>query len=187
VSTTPKRRLLGATVGGLALVTAAVLGGHAVLSDDAGDSDAAAGRTATPTVASPAISTDGSIAPATADPTDVAADPPSTVTAPPPAGSTPSTVDVVQTWVAFDAASGVSAAGYVAQTVEQGGSCTLTLTRDGSEVTASAPGTPNVSSVACGGLTVPADRLTPGTWTSVLSYSSATSTGTSGAMEVEVP
>jgi hypothetical protein len=187
VSTTPKRRRLGAIVGGLTLVAAAVLGGHAVLSDDAGDGDAAAGRTATPTIASPAISTDGSIAPATADPTDVATDPPSTVTAPPPPASTPRTVDVVQTWVAWDTASGVSAGGYVAQTVEQGGTCTLTLTRDGTELTARAPGAPNVSNVACGGLTVPADRLTPGRWTSVLTYSSATSTGTSPAMEVEVP
>ena len=72
-------------------------------------------------------------------------------------------------------------------TVEEGGTCTLTLTRESTTVTTARPAVPNASSTSCGDLTVAPQKLAPGTWTTVLSYSSPTSAGSSPASQVKVP
>jgi hypothetical protein len=174
------------TVGVVALAAAAVAGVVVVRSFDE-SADSGSGVAATPTTASPVIDPDGSIVAPTSTPRTVVSDPTSTVTAPPPSSEQPRAVEVVLAYADWDAGTGVSAAGYVAQTVEQGGTCTLTLTRGQSEVTVSSPGAPDASSVACGGLTVAPGKLSSGTWTSVLSYSSSTSAGSSNAVQVDVP
>lgn len=179
--------MAGVILGAVAIAAAAAMGLQALRPGTADNESASGGRTPTLTAQSPVINPDGSISVPNRVPPSVATDPPSTVTAPPPDNRNPRTVDVVQTYVDWDPTSGVFAAGYVAQTVEQGGTCTLTLTRGDDEVSATVPGEPAASSVACGGLTVPARQLGPGTWTSVVSYSSGTSEGESRAMEVEVP
>jgi hypothetical protein len=179
--TARRTRVLG--VGALALAAAAVGGFVATRSPDG---DTGAERPATSTAASPSVKPDGSLVLSGATPTSVATDAPSTVTAPPPSGGPTRSVEVVLAYVEWDG-TGVSAAGYVAHTVEQGGTCTLTLSRGGSSVEATGTALPDAATTACGGLAVPREELSPGTWTSVLSYASGTSQGSSETVEVEVP
>ena len=54
-------------------------------------------------------------------------------------------------------------------------------------MTAELSGTADASTTVCGGFQVPAAELSPGTWTGVLQYSSATAGGTSAALSLEVP
>jgi hypothetical protein len=96
-------------------------------------------------------------------------------------------VDVVVTYLDWDAAGGVVEAGAYARTVETAGSCTLKLTFGGRSGTGSIPALTDASTMSCGGLTVPRDRLSSGTWTGVVIYESATSVGTSSPVEVVVP
>lgn len=187
MSTTRARR--GLVAGFVALALAAAGGGYAYVhslgTSDAGHTTAA--RPTTGAAPSPVLNPDGTLATDTARPTFVATDPPQTATAPPTRGASPHTVEVVQTYASFDKTTGVTAGGFVAQTVEDGGSCTLTLTGDGTTVKVDAPATPDASSTACGALTVPPGKVSSGRWTSVISYSSATSEGTSPSMQVVVP
>jgi hypothetical protein len=82
---------------------------------------------------------------------------------------------------------GVEAGGIVQGVVESVGTCTLTLTQDSTEVDVSAEAVDNVTSMSCPAMTVPRNRLEPGTWQATLSYESGTSRGVSDAVEVEVP
>ena len=82
---------------------------------------------------------------------------------------------------------GVEAGGIVMDIVESGGTCTLTLRQGQSSVDVSTDAVDNVTSTSCPAMTVPGDRLTPGTWLATLSYESGTSQGTGDAVEVEVP
>ena len=70
--------------------------------------------------------------------------------------------------------------------IEDGGVCTLTLTQGGATVTVEGPAMPDASTTVCGGLVVPGDRLTAGTWQATLAYASATHRGTSARRAVEV-
>jgi hypothetical protein len=80
----------------------------------------------------------------------------------------------------------VEVGGYVTGVVEDGGTCTLTLTKGGKTVTGSTKALPDASTTACGAVTVPGDEVSAGTWRAVLSYSSAGHTGTAEAVDVEV-
>lgn len=82
---------------------------------------------------------------------------------------------------------GVEAGGLVSGVVEGGGTCTLVLTDGADTVTTSSPGLADAASTVCGGLTVDGGDLVPGTWQGSLEYSSASSSGVSVAVEVEVP
>jgi hypothetical protein len=116
------------------------------------------------------------------DPVHVATDKPR----PTPEKDAPRTVVVVYSgW--DDASSAIEVDGYVAEVVEAGGTCTLTLTRGGASAQVSAPAEPDASTTSCGALRVPADQLSAGTWKAVLAYESATSSGTADAVEVTVP
>jgi hypothetical protein len=77
--------------------------------------------------------------------------------------------------------------GLVPDVIESTGTCTLTLTKDGTTVTTSRPGFPDASSTSCAGLAVAGTELSPGTWTAVLSYRSNVSTASSQQVEVAVP
>jgi hypothetical protein len=96
-------------------------------------------------------------------------------------------VDVALTYVTFDKSAGtVQANGFVAGIIEQGGTCTLTLTKGGSKVTATSTAEADATTTNCGLLETSGD-LAAGTWNAVLAYSSAKATGTSAAREVTVP
>ncbi|OIQ93355.1 hypothetical protein GALL_246850 [mine drainage metagenome] len=96
-------------------------------------------------------------------------------------------IDVVLTYVDWSASTGVVEAGAYAAVVENAGLCTLTLTSGGSSVTTSVAALTNASTMSCGGLTVPRDRLASGSWTAVIKYESATSVGSSAPAKVVVP
>jgi hypothetical protein len=152
------------------------------------DSDPAASASSSASAAAAAASTSpgvygAPIDPTTPDPTDVAVDPPVTVT-PNADGGLPVALTFAD-WNATTAA--VEVDGYLAGLVEDGGTCTLTLTQGGTTVTAEVPGTADAATTSCGGATVPGTDLAPGTWTAVLSYRSDTTTGSSAPAEVTVP
>jgi hypothetical protein len=119
--------------------------------------------------------------PSAPNPTAVATDVPATVSARPNAS-------IFITYSGWDASNRVvEVDGYVQQVVEDGGTCTLTLTKGGASATASRPATPDVSSTSCGALTVPAGQLSSGTWSAVVSYASSKSQGSSAPVDVPVP
>lgn len=96
-------------------------------------------------------------------------------------------VDVVTTYAGWNATSGAVEVGAYAAAVEAGATCTLTLTQGGATVSAEGAATPDVSTTACGDLAVTRDRLAAGTWQAVVRYESATSSGVSAPVTVEVP
>lgn len=106
----------------------------------------------------------------------------------PPVVATGEQVDVTVTFTGWNSTAGeVQVGGYVAGVVEDGGTCTLTLTKDGQSVTGSRPAAPDAATTACGAVVVPGDRVSAGTWQAVLTYSSAAHSGSSEAWDVEVP
>lgn len=121
-------------------------------------------------------------APVSAEPGDgqaVATDEPVVVTG--------SEVSVVVTAVGWDpSARAAIVRGYAGSVIEDGATCRLTLTKDGVQVSAERAATPDASNTSCGRLSVSDDRLTPGTWTAVLSYTSAEHFGTADRVDVEV-
>jgi hypothetical protein len=90
----------------------------------------------------------------------------------------------VITYAGSEAGSSVEVNGYVAGVVEAAGTCRLTLTRGGDTVVDENPAEADATTMNCGLLQ--AADLAAGTWTAVLTYESATSAGTSSAVEVEV-
>ncbi|MGY1807354.1 hypothetical protein ACI8AF_08280 [Blastococcus sp. SYSU D00669] len=124
---------------------------------------------------------------------------PTVVTEPPPGApvvtdapvpEVPSGVplEVVVTYSGWDDDAQVAeAAGLVPGLVESGGTCELTLTRERTTVTGQAAAESDGRSTWCGSVTVAGGDLTPGTWSAVLSYRSATASGATDAFDLEVP
>ena len=113
-------------------------------------------------------------------PEDVAVDEP-----PAPVGNR---ADVLVTYAAWDGTnSSVEVNGFVASRVEDGGTCTLTLTQGDESRTASTEAFADATTTVCPPLLVPGGELHPGRWEAVLAYTSDSSTGTSEAVEVDVP
>ena len=106
-------------------------------------------------------------------------------TAPPADGRTPTSV--VVTFAEWSTASGAVEAAGLADVVESGGTCTLTLTQGAATVTTSITAEPDAASTSCGTLTVPRADLAPGRWTGVLRYASTASVGESASFTIEVP
>jgi hypothetical protein len=152
-------------------------------------SSAAAPASTAATTSRSAASTPRSAAPSvpvkvveSAGPTDVATDPAPTVA--PSAGD----AGIFLTYADYSADNReVEVNGYVDGIVEDDGTCTLTLTKGSSTATASGAGTGNVTNTSCGQLVVPRSRLSSGTWTAVVTYSSAKSHGSSEPARVVVP
>jgi predicted component of type VI protein secretion system len=112
---------------------------------------------------------------------------PSATPSPTPTGSSRATADVELSYLAFNAGSGaVEASGY-ATVYEEGGTCTLVLTKDGATARGEIEGLPDVATTSCGGLEVPRSQLSSGTWRAVLEYASPTTVGSSEAREVVIP
>jgi hypothetical protein len=137
-------------------------------------------QSASPTAGGDAV-TAGPTAPYTIkpEPTGVATDAPPTASGP--------DVEVVLSFLAFDDESGaVEANGFAAGVIEDGGTCTLTLTRRGDEVTATSTAMADATTTSCG-LLATAPGLASGSWTAVLSYASDKASGESRSAEVVVP
>jgi hypothetical protein len=100
---------------------------------------------------------------------------------------TGSAVPVTITYFGWDPdADQVQVGGYVGGVVEEGGVCTLTLTKGGTTVTGQRSAVANAATTSCGELSVPGAELGAGTWQAVLSYSSSGHAGTSESVDVEV-
>jgi len=96
-------------------------------------------------------------------------------------------VPVVVTYYGWNAtAKDVEVGGYVEGVVEDGGVCTLTLTKGASTVRGDKSAVADASTTSCGELQVPGDAVSAGTWQAVLTYASAGHTGTSETVDVEV-
>jgi hypothetical protein len=82
---------------------------------------------------------------------------------------------------------GVEVDGYVSGSVEDGGTCRLTLTQGNQVRTAEGAGMADASTTSCGSLVVPGGGLPAGDWDAVLAYLSGGSTTTSERAVVTVP
>jgi ABC-type molybdate transport system substrate-binding protein len=78
-------------------------------------------------------------------------------------------------------------AAYVQSLQPAGGNCTLTMTLAGTTRTASKAASTDVSTTQCGTVAIPAGQLSTGTWTATVSYKSATASGVSAPVTIQVP
>jgi hypothetical protein len=102
---------------------------------------------------------------------------------PSPSLASAAVIIVIADW---DAQGGLlEVSGYVADHVEEGGRCTLTVTGPTS-ATSTRDAVPDVSTTSCGTLTISGEMLKSGSYSATLAYESATSGGTSEATEVTV-
>ncbi|MCZ2806482.1 hypothetical protein O2W18_15335 [Modestobacter sp. VKM Ac-2983] len=183
MSTTPRRKnklVLALFVAAAAAAVAAFLF-NPRLSDDRPSAEAAATATAGTTDGVPAQpAAETSSAPYTIEPE------PTEVATEAPVEDSDGNVLVVLTYAGQDESTGVvQANGYVRGVIEEGGTCSLTLTRGDTEVIATTNATADATTTSCGLLETSPD-LAAGTWEAVLSYASAGAEGTSDELKVTV-
>lgn len=76
--------------------------------------------------------------------------------------------------------------GYVTGIIEKNGTCTLTLTKGTDKVTDSRTSLDNAQDTSCGLFVIPKSKLSNGSWSVQLSYSSSKASGTSDKTTMEV-
>lgn len=81
----------------------------------------------------------------------------------------------------------VSSAGFINNVFEDGGTCTLTLTKGSAKVSAASTGLQDVNKTTCPSISIERSKLQSGEWSAVLSYSSSTISGSSSARSINVP
>ncbi|MGY1773911.1 hypothetical protein [Blastococcus sp. SYSU D00813] len=175
--------LVGIAVGAYVLVDRPV----ETSSDAASAPPAAAGTPSSPTAAG---ETDGAVPDPRASeaPLPPSVPPVEEVATDDPVAAPDGPADVVLSYADWDAASAsVHVNAFLGGLLEDGGTCTLTLTQGGESRTASASGVADVSTTICGLLEVPGSGLAPGAWSAVVTYDSPTTRGASDAVEVTVP
>ena len=97
------------------------------------------------------------------------------------------TVEVVMVSAGDDGSGSVTASAVVPGLVDQVGTCTLVLAREGQVVAVSGPATSAPTSMNCAAdLAIAKSDLEPGDWEGRISYQSSTSTGTSSSMSFKV-
>ncbi|MGY1743502.1 MULTISPECIES: hypothetical protein [unclassified Blastococcus] len=180
----------GRVVAVVALVAAAAVAGGAVFLTSRWDDDTSESASSTtppaatsPTAAEETDETDGTgqTVPATDGADDSSSAAPST-----PAG--PVEVTVVPTYSAWDPiASAFVAGGYVPDVIEDGGTCTLTLSHNGVVLTGESVASADATTTDCAEVRIAAEELAPGPWEAVLGYASAGATGESAPFSVVVP
>jgi hypothetical protein len=187
-----------AAVGGVYVTREATATADAAASSDASSVEASTGESSGDAAGTGDGSADG--APAAAKGSEAARPTPKVAPKLPPnprSGQTVATdapvvvttdeVPVVVTFYGWNAAAEqVQVGGYVSGVVEEGGTCTLTLTRGGETVAAHGSATADAATTACGELDVAGDQLSAGTWQAVLRYESPSHTGAADAVDVEV-
>lgn len=149
---------------------------------------------ATTTVSTPAIAvtSPGSAASASSAPTTAPASsaPVPTGTPTPPASDTP-TIPGAQAMVTGSGPSSDGASfevsGVVFGIIEDGGTCTFTLTTGSAAVSRSRDGLSDASDTSCGTVDLPTTELPNGAWTATLTYTSSSGTVTSAPAAVTVP
>jgi hypothetical protein len=183
--TRPARRRLSLPRGlAVALALAVALVGVALWFRQAPPAEEASAGAAAPSAGRSAPS-GKQPAPATAAPDPVSGQ---SVAMDPPAKTDGGDVDVVITQGGWGpSGTAVEVSGYVAGVVENGGTCRVTLSRDGETVSAEHEGLADATTTACGAIEVGDEDMTSGWWRAVLSYESPTSTGASAPTDVLVP
>lgn len=98
---------------------------------------------------------------------------------------------MVVTYASVEKATGdVVIGAYVAGLVENGGTCSVVLTKGGAAPHATSQGAASASTTSCGELRIPASSVGPGTWQANLTYSSPAGgqgARAAGSTTVEVP
>ncbi|HEX5797944.1 MAG TPA: hypothetical protein VFX79_01190 [Candidatus Saccharimonadales bacterium] len=69
---------------------------------------------------------------------------------------------------------------------EDSGTCTLTMTKGSARATGSSTATPNVSEMSCGFIAIPKSKLSSGSWSAKITYSSSKAHGVSDPQTVKV-
>jgi len=80
----------------------------------------------------------------------------------------------------------VEIAARVPSVFEDGGQCTLIMTKNGKSVKSTRNGSKNVSEVTCGFIQIHNSKLSPGDWTAQVSYDSPTAKGVSSSRTIRV-
>ena len=180
--TSPLRRWLLAAV-----VVAAVAAGAFVVTRGSDLDASTSPGSSSPTAAPDPGSVTGIEAARTAT-VPVETDPPEDVATDVPYTPEPGRADVVVSYAGWDTGtSSVEVDGFVTSTIEDGGTCTATLTRGADTRTASAPAFADASTTICPPIFIPGSELGAGRWEALLAYSSDSSAGPSVPVQVEVP
>ncbi|HEX5798189.1 MAG TPA: hypothetical protein VFX79_02435 [Candidatus Saccharimonadales bacterium] len=105
-----------------------------------------------------------------------------------PTGNSPSTKkSVTPVIVSYGQASGnVEVSARVPGVIESNGTCKLTLTKGSDSVSQSKKATPNASDTSCGFISIPRSKLSSGSWSAKVSYSSSKAEGVSAAKTIKV-
>ncbi len=93
---------------------------------------------------------------------------------------------IISTWVQNQQNNNLEVNGFVSDVIEGGGTCTLTLTRQGQTVTESKSANPDAQTTTCGMIVVQWSKLSAGTWTAHLAYLSSKYEGKSDSISIEV-
>src|SRR4030095_16005060 len=102
----------------------------------------------------------------------------------PPSGSQAS---IVMTYATYTNG-GVEASGFVSNVFEDGGTCTLTLSKGSLSVTGNSQGFVDVNKTSCPPIVINRSQIPEsGDWTAVLSYSSSSAKGSSSSQTINVP
>ncbi len=88
--------------------------------------------------------------------------------------------------VVITAQSSSSVNAYVSGVIEDGGACTATFTKDGSNFSNSSASIANVSYTQCAPIRPDTNKLSSGTWKVTVSYKSETAEGVSTPATFEV-
>lgn len=149
---------------------------------------ASAEPSADPSEADPSEPAPGS----SAEPTPAAPVGPGQQTTEVPAAPAPGTTPVSATpFVTFDqwtaASSTLTVGATVPEVVEQGGVCTLTVSKGATTVSGSFTALPSASSTDCGSMALSSPSFSAGTWTVSVAYASPTAAGTLSDYEVTIP
>lgn len=186
----PARRRRSRTRGViLALVAAAAVAAAAYVAAPrlTGSTSGTAGTgTAAPTTSAQAEGRTSVVPAATSSPPYTIKPEPTKVATDSPQSRSVGQADVSITYATYDKAGhAVQASGFVAGIIEDGGVCTLTLTKGTDVVTATSTATADATTTSCG-LLQTSGTLSAGTWSAVLSYSSSKAEGRSRALQVAV-
>jgi hypothetical protein len=100
--------------------------------------------------------------------------------------ATKQTVTPVFGYIQQSENSNIEANGYISEAIEEGGTCTLELTKDDVRVTTYMQARPSAQSTVCGLLAIDRSKLSPGEWSATIVYSSASYEGTSQERKVKV-
>lgn len=103
-----------------------------------------------------------------------------------PQSGTKSVTPLISSWGQNPDTNNLEVAGFIPEIYEDGGKCTLTLTRNGQTITKDSSAHKDVSRTSCQPFAISQDSLTPGTWSATLKYASSTATGSSTSTTITV-